>query len=146
MSDYEVPDPQRRWIYIGASIVFVVLIVITLITFSSARSTAQAKDKADQLIAALQDAGARAPSQDQIVRVLGEDGGAVCEDPGNALRRATLFSLLTNGAAGPGQRPIIADSRVVKGELLIVQIYCPEKLEAFKDKINDLDFDNVIRS
>ena len=77
----------------------------------------------------LQDAGVRPPSQEQVVRVLGEDGGAACEDPGNALRKANLFAQLTNGASGPGTRPVLADSRAVRGELLIVSIYCPEELQ-----------------
>ena len=36
------------------------------------------------------------------MRVLGDDGGATCDDPNEALSRATLLSLLTNGATGPG--------------------------------------------
>ena len=56
----------------------------------SARPTRarQANDKADQLIAALEDAGAQhVPTKDQIVRVLGADGGAICDDPNDALRQ-----------------------------------------------------------
>ena len=63
---------------------------------------ARPQEKADQLIAALEDAGAPAPDQDQIVRVLGDDGGATCENPNDALQRAILLAQLTNGAAGPG--------------------------------------------
>ncbi|MFC7496381.1 MULTISPECIES: hypothetical protein [unclassified Nocardioides] len=145
MSEYEVPDRHRTWIYWVALGLLVVMAVVALFTFSAARSNAEAQDKADQLIAALEDAGARAPSQDQIVRVLGDDGGPVCDDPGNALRRATLFAQMMNGAAGPGQRPVIVDRRVVQGELLVIEIYCPDKLEDFQDKIDDLDFEDVIR-
>ena len=89
------------------------------------RSNGRGRDKADQLVAALENAGATAPSQDQIVRVLGDDGGAICEDPGSSLRRAILHGQLTNGATGPGMRPVIADNRVVRGQLLVIEIYCP---------------------
>jgi Tfp pilus assembly protein FimT len=144
-TQHEVPDQRKSWIYWTAIGLLVVAVVIGLFTFSSARSTAQAQDKADQFSAALEDAGLSAPSQDQIVRVLGEDGGALCEDPGSALRKAILFGLLVNGAAGPGQRPVVVDNRVVQGQLIAIQVYCPDKLTDFKESIQDLDFGDVIR-
>jgi Tfp pilus assembly protein FimT len=144
MSNYEVPDQKKSWIYWVAIGLLVVMTVVALLTFSSARSTAQAQDKADELIAALEDAGATAPSQDQVVRVLGEDGGAICEDPTDALRRATLYGMLTNGAAGPGIRPVIADERTVRFQRLVVEIYCPDELEDFEELVADLEFDDVI--
>ena len=61
------------------------------------------------------------------MRVLGDDGGATCADPNEALSRATLLAQLTNGAAGPGIRPVIADSRVVKGQLLDHQDLLPRR-------------------
>lgn len=140
--NYEVPDERRTWIYWAALGLLVVMAVIALLTFSAARSTATARDKADELIAALEAAGARAPSQDQVVRVLGDDGGAICEDPGDALRRATLHGMLTNGATGPGQRPVIADERTVLFQLLVVSIYCPDELEDFEDAVDDLDLED----
>jgi hypothetical protein len=141
----EVRDPKRTWIYWTALGLLVVGTVVALFTFSAARSNQQALDKADELTTALTDAGLSPPSEDQIVRVLGDDGGALCADPGNALRRAILLGQLTNGAAGPGQRPIIADNRVVQGQLIALQVYCPDELEDFKDTVADLDFEDVIR-
>ncbi len=138
------PAPERRWIYITSVILLVVLVIGGLIAFHSARSTSQANAKADQLIAALKDAGARAPDRDQIVRVLGTDGGATCENPNKALSRATLLSLLANGAAGPGARPVIADSRVFKGQLLIIKIYCPDELGDFQQWVDDLKSAHVV--
>jgi Tfp pilus assembly protein FimT len=144
-TEHEVPDQKKTWIYWTAIGLLVVAVVIGLFTFSSARSTAQAQDKADQFSAALEDAGLTAPSQDQIVRVLGDDGGALCEDPGSALRKAILFGQLVNGAAGPGQRPVVADNRVVQGQLIAIQVYCPDELADFKESIQDLDFGDVIK-
>jgi len=135
---------ERSWIYITASVILVVLAVWAVLAFSSARETQRAQDKADQLTAALKDAGAvRTPDQDQIVRVLGDDGGATCSDPNDALSRATLLSLLANGATGPGARPVIADSRALKGQLLIIQVYCPDELDDFQKFVNDLKTDGV---
>lgn len=142
--NHEVPDEKRTWIYWVSLGLLIVLVVVALLTFSAARSTAKAKEKADELIAALQVEGARTPSQDQVVRVLGEDGGAICEDPGEALRRATLHGMLTNGAAGPGQRPVIADERTVRFQLLVVSIYCPDELDDFQDAVDDLELDEGV--
>jgi Tfp pilus assembly protein FimT len=134
---------ERSWIYITALVVLGVLVVAGLIAFNSARETRNAEDKADELIAALEDAGARTPDRDQIVRVLGEDGGATCENPNDALSRAILLSQLSNGATGPGARPVVADSRVFQGQKLIIEIYCPDELDDFNEFVDGLETDGV---
>lgn len=134
---------ERSWIYITALVVLGILLVVGLIAFNSARETRNAEEKADELIAALEDAGARAPDRDQIVRVLGEDGGATCEDPNDALNRAILLSQLSNGASGPGARPVVTDSRVFQGQKLIIEIYCPDELDDFNEFVDDLETDDV---
>ena len=134
---------ERSWIYITACVILAVLTLWAIFAFSSARETKRAEDKADQLIAALRDAGARTPDKNQIVRVLGDDGGATCANPNKALSRATLLTLLANGATGPGARPVIADSRAVKGQLLIMKVYCPNELNDFQQFVDDLKTDNV---
>lgn len=137
------PGHERRWIYITACVILAVLLLIGLLSFGSQKQTNEANQKADKLIAALAAAGARTPDKDQIVRVLGNDGGATCQNPNDALSRAVLFTQLTNGSAGPGARPVIVDPRVVKGQLLIIQIYCPNELNDFKNFVEDLKTDGV---
>ena len=134
---------ERSWLYITCWVVLIALVVGGLITFRSATETKNANDKADQLITELKAAGARTPDKDQIVRVLGDDGGATCADPNDALSRSILLSQLTNGATGPGARPVIADSRVFKGQLLIIKIYCPEELDDFQAYVDNLKTDDV---
>lgn len=138
------PAHEIRWIYVTSILLLVVFVIGGLLVFRSATSTSQANAKADQLIAALHQAGARAPDKDQIVRVLGSDGGATCDNPNKALSHATLLAQLTNGAAGPGIRPVIADSRIVKGQLLIIKIYCPDELKDLQKFIDDLKTANVV--
>ena len=143
----ETQEPRERmWIYFTAGVVLLLLAVWAVFAFSSARENKRAEEKADELITALADAGASTPDRDQIVRVLGDDGGATCADPNKALSRATLLSLLANGATGPGARPVIADSRAVKGQLLIIKIYCPKELEDFQEFVDDLKTDDVAGS
>lgn len=130
---------ERSWIYITSCVLLAGLVIAGLIAFRGARETARAEDKADELIAALEQAGARTPDRDLIVRVLGDDGGATCQDPNGALNRATLFSLLSNGASGPGLRPVVAESRAVQGQLLIIETYCPDELDDFQKFVEDLE-------
>jgi hypothetical protein len=134
---------ERSWLYITCWVVLIALVVGGLIAFRSATETKNANDKADQLITELKAASARTPDKDQIVRVLGDDGGATCADPNDALSRSILLSQLTNGATGPGARPVIADSRVFKGQLLIIKIYCPDELDDFQAYVDNLKTDDV---
>jgi hypothetical protein len=141
MSTVEETSTQkdRRLVYIVITVALVLLLIICLVFYRSAQSNQQAEEKANQLIAALQKAGVRAvPSQEQIAGVLGDDGGAICKNPGSALRKALLFSQLTNGAGGPGIRPVIVDSKIFKGELLVIQIYCPDELPRFQQMVEQL--------
>ena len=133
----------RSVIYIVSVLLLVVLAGIGLITFRGARETQRAGEKADQLIAEIESAGSTAPSRDQIMRVLGDDGGAVCANPNEALSRATFLAQLTNGASGPGARPVIADSRVVQGQLLIIEVYCPDELAEFQEFVDGLETTDV---
>ncbi len=136
---------ERTILYVIVAIAVVAFTVAALIAYSSAKSTRTAEAKADQLIAALQKAGARTPSRGQVVRVLGEDGGAVCANPNQALTRATLNAMIMNGAGGPGMRPVIVDNRLLKGELLIIQIYCPDALPRFQQLVNSLKSAHMVR-
>ncbi|GID95792.1 hypothetical protein ACFQFC_02290 [Amorphoplanes digitatis] len=138
-----VAHTSHRTVYLIFGVAFLLLTGIALLTFHSAEESREADAKADQLISELTAAGARAPSQEQIARVLGDDGGAVCANAGEALSRGVLYSQITNGAAGPGQRPVIADSKVVQGQLLIMKVYCPDKVAEFQQVVDDLEFDDV---
>lgn len=137
---------ERSWIYITALVLLGVLALAGVLAFKEGRETARALTKADELIAALEDAGARTPDRDVVARVLGDDGGATCEDPNEALTRAVLLAQLANGASGPGARPVIADSRVLQGQLLIIEVYCPDELDDFQEFVDDLETDDVAGS
>jgi hypothetical protein len=94
---------ERAIIYGIVAAVVVILTVLGLVLWHSSKSTKEAEDKADQLIAAIDAAGGRTPDRDQIVRLFGNDAAVVCADPNGALRKATLLAGLANGAGGPEQ-------------------------------------------
>ena len=59
--------------------------------------------------------------------------------------RRSCADQLTNGASFVGRRPVIADSRFVAGEALILEVYCPEELEEFRQEVVDeYKFDDTI--
>jgi len=145
MSDVgETSDSRERMVmYLVSGVIVVALAILGLVFFDYANDNQQAKSKSDQLISALDQAGYRTPTTDQVVNTLGTDGGAVCTNPDKKLSRAILLSQLTNGATGPGQRPVVVDRRVIAGQLLIMKIYCPDQLSDFQKWVTDLKFADV---
>lgn len=139
-------DIGNRWMYWAIAAVLVVLVIVGLVTFSERTSNAQAQQKAQQLTQEFQQAGLPvSKSQDAIVRWLGNDGGAVCANPANALGKATLYDLGTNGADYVGRRPVLVDRQILLGEALILKVYCPDRLKPYEDVINALKVAQTIR-
>jgi hypothetical protein len=131
---------ERSVVYIVAVIILVALAVWAVIAFTSAREDLRASEKADELIQTLEASGATATPQPEVIaRVLGDDGGAVCANPNQALSRATLYGLLTNGTSGPGMRPVLVDNSVFRGQLAIIEVYCPDELEEFQQFVDSLE-------
>ena len=136
-----------RALYWILAAVVVILCVAGVAAYTGEKETQRAEDKAAELSQKLADEGLRVPDQDILVRTLGDDGGAVCEvakDNDDGLAKAILFDQLTNGGSHVGRRPIIADRRVVRGSVLIVETYCPEEIEKVREAVEDLEFDDVI--
>src|SRR5262249_27368092 len=107
----------------------------------------EAVAKAQQLEQKFEQQGLFVPvSQDTLVRVFGTNGGTVCENPADALGKATLFGQLTNGAAVVGVRPIIVRPKVLEGESLILETYCPDKLTKYHETIQHLETEGTIRT
>lgn len=137
-------ERTRRITFIVLGVIFTILLIVALAVFRSAKDSATSRSKADQLATSFTKAGLPEPDRDQIIRTLGEDGGAVCANPDAALKQAVLNGLLVNGAGGPGQRPVLADRKALQGEALIIQTYCPEELPAFTEYVANLDLSNGV--
>ena len=76
--------------------------------------------------------------------MLGTDGGAVCNDPAGAMRKALLDSQLVNGAAFVGVRPVIASRNVVEGTLVVLHVYCPDVADEVRAKIDEYELDDTV--
>jgi hypothetical protein len=137
---------HHRGMFWALAIGLVVLAVVGLITFGAKKSDQAAQQKAQELTQKFAAAGLPVPAdQEVITRQLGADGGYVCHDPGSALGRALLFDQIANGASFAGHRPVIGDTQVLKGELLIIQTYCPDKLGQFQDRVGNLKTDDTVK-
>ncbi|WP_439381144.1 hypothetical protein [Amycolatopsis lexingtonensis] len=131
---------QRMLVYLLVGIVLGGLLVAGYLLFHATRATAEAEAKADRLSTRLTQEGARVPARDQLVRLLGTDGGSICVDPAAALARATSDTGIANGAGGPGTRPVLATGTAVHAQLLVIEVYCPAKLAGFQDYVSGLGF------
>ncbi len=129
---------QHRWIYLGAVVLLVAFLVVGLLTFHQVHRTNAANRKAAQLNTALTAAGYPAVDQAQIARTLGSDGGEACANPDGALKKALWLVDLSNGAGGPGQRPVISDARTLQAGAIVISVYCPNQLQHYQDRVNDL--------
>ncbi|GAA3914360.1 hypothetical protein [Microbacterium invictum] len=133
------PRRERSVLYTIVVIALVVLGVVMFATWRGDKATAEAETKAAQLIETLEGAGADVTmSPEAVARVLGTSGGATCADPNGALSRSTLLALLSNGAGGPGIRPVLVDSRLFQGQLAIIEVYCPDELDEFREFVDSL--------
>jgi PPE-repeat protein len=137
---------SNRLMYWIIAAVVVILVIIGLATWNRASTNQEAQQKAQQLSQKFEQNGLPVPADlDTITRSFGTDGGAVCDNPANALGKAALNDLITNGADFVGRRPIIIDRRILLGEALILQTYCPDKLKPYQDKILKLKTANTVK-
>jgi glutamate:GABA antiporter len=126
-------------------ILLIVLAAVGIAVFKQGHDERVARDRADQLVALYRAHDLPVPmARKTVVRVLGKDGGAVCDNPNGALTRAIQTQQLASGG-NVGSRPIRADRRVVTGEELILQVYCPSKLPAYRRYVDSKRFDDVVR-
>jgi hypothetical protein len=131
---------SHRAIYLIVGGVLAALLVVMLVTYRYNRSNEEAVAKAEQLIAAFDEAGLRAPSNaEAVAKVMGTDGGAVCAATGDGVASGMAKLNLSVGGAFYS-RPVIADRGLATGLLLVVQTYCPEKVAEAKEFIDSQTF------
>jgi hypothetical protein len=129
------------WIIAGG---FGVLLIVMLVAWNYDRQNEEANAKAQELIAAYEAAGLTAPDQDQIARVLGDDGGQVCETADSDLVQGYWKLRLMVGGEFY-QRATSLPETIREGLSLVVDVYCPEKRPDVEDFFEDWDFDDVVR-
>jgi hypothetical protein len=135
---------RERTIYWIVAGVFGVLLIVMLVAWNYDRQNEEADQKAQQLIAAFEEAGLPAPDQDQIARVLGDDGGQVCETADSELVQGYWkLRLMIGGEFYVRAAPL--DGRIREGLSLVVDIYCPDKRPDIEEFFEGWDFEDVVR-
>ncbi|MFF2623261.1 hypothetical protein [Oerskovia jenensis] len=138
------PGDSRRWIlYTAAALLAVavgLLMAVLYNNYHAAQDRELAEQRAAELHAKFEEIGITAFDEDQIVAVLGADGGGFCTDPA-ALVKATANLGSTNGATGPGSRPSLVDERRLQGDRFVIEVYCPEQLDDFDAYVDSLNLD-----
>ena len=135
---------KRTYIIVGAA--FVILIVVALLLFRYPNKSEAAYEKAQQLISAYELAGLTPPSEQQIVGTYGDDGGPVCTTKDfDEYVQQNLNQLVANGAAQVGARGVVMDAELLRKGSLIIGVYCPERLPEYRDWIEILKTDDLIR-
>ncbi|MFF0816192.1 hypothetical protein ACFYVR_13735 [Rhodococcus sp. NPDC003318] len=132
--------PSNKVVYWTAGGLLAVLLLIMVLSWDYNRDNAVARDKANELIAAYEEAGLPTPaSADQVARVLGDDGGNVCATAGS---RQQLGELKTRMAVGGEfyQRPVLVPRNTLEGLRLIVEVYCPENLSVVSEFVDGLEY------
>ncbi|MGW6424396.1 hypothetical protein ACWF82_17135 [Nocardia sp. NPDC055053] len=145
MTTGDAPAHKRRWIYLTAGALLVVFALIGLLTFDGIRENTQASAKAEQLHSDLLAAGLPAPEPEVIADALGDDGGSVCQDPSSPLIEANYQASITNGAAGPGQRPVIGPRATTQAVALTIAVYCPDRLPDYLSHLDTLKLDDTTK-
>jgi hypothetical protein len=136
-------DPRHhRILYFVLAVLFVALTGVAAVAYYQHRGDQQEQAKATELQARFAAVGLPLPlDPDDIARMFRTDGGAVCANPDDALARWQQG--MSNGAAGPGQRPIISDRDIGLADTLIIDTYCPRELPEFKTKLDSFKFDDT---
>ncbi|HME02126.1 MAG TPA: hypothetical protein VKG38_03745 [Solirubrobacteraceae bacterium] len=136
---------HRRELW-AVAVLLVILAVVLLLVYKPAPNNHLAQAKAHRVEALYAAHGLTVPADDRtLTSILGTNGGSVCAAPTSALTKAQQDLSYANGGATVGIRPIRADRRVVEGEQIIIQVYCPKNLAALNKYVNAKRYDAVIR-
>ncbi|MFJ4656603.1 hypothetical protein ACIP5Y_35515 [Nocardia sp. NPDC088792] len=140
------PVEARRLVYVSVSVVLVAIAVAGVIIFNQHRVNDTALRRAQVLQTRLSAAGLASPDPRVIADSLGEDGGLVCQNPSSPLIKARYEASITNGASGPGTRPIIADKDVFTATALAIEVYCPDRLASYLEETGTLKKGDTVKS
>ncbi len=136
----------HRWLPWAIAALVVVLAVAGVLIYKHGKDNQLARARAGEVIALFEAHHLATPiSRNEVINVLGTDGGPVCASPNGALTQALRNQQLSNGAATVGSRPIRASKQVVFGEQLVIQVYCPGKLGGFRKYVDGNKYYPVIR-
>ena len=133
-----VQEKSHTWIYVVIVVVIVALMAAGVAVRRHEKDNQAAHAKAQELISKLEAAGFKAPEEDTIVELFGTSGGSFAQNPGSDLLQAQLA--MQYGNAGPASRSVIIDKDLLQAGVIILEVYAPQKLAAYKEFLSGLKF------
>ena len=100
----------------------------------------EALSKAQQLQEKLEEAGLAVPDTDTLVKLYGTNGGVICMYAESDFQ--TYYNLVHFG--NTGRRPNYLDPSVIAYDMAVIEVYCPEKLDAYREAVEDWETEQVL--
>ena len=137
----------QRWLPWAIATLVVVLAVAGVVIYKHGKDNQVARARAGEVIALFEAHHLATPvTRNEVINVLGTNGGPVCANPNGALTQALRNQQFSNGAATVGSRPTRVSKEVVLGQELVIQVYCPQKLAGFRRYVNGKKYYPVVRA
>ncbi|MDY6793899.1 MAG: hypothetical protein SWK76_01260 [Actinomycetota bacterium] len=100
----------------------------------------EALKKATQLQEKLEEAGLPVPDTDTIVKLYGTNGGVACMYSDSDFQIYYNLSHFGN----TGRRPTYIDPDVIAYDRAVIEVYCPENLDAFLEAVEEWDTEEIL--
>ena len=137
----EKPRPKRLAVQlIAAALVLAVMFSGCQGSPAKDPDSPEALSKAQQLQEKLEEAGLPVPDTDTLVKLYGTNGGVACMYSDSDFQ--TYYNLVHFG--NTGRRPNYVDSSAIAYDLAVIEDYCPEKLDAYREAVEEWDTEQVI--
>lgn len=138
------PLTSKLWFkWVIAVLIIGILGAIATVVWKRQEVNAEALQKAQALHDRAEALGFNVPSVKTLARLLGTDGGPLCETADGHLNQALLaYNMGRTGEVN--QRSVITDPRLLEFERLVLEVYCPEKVDEFNDFVNGLKLDKTL--
>ncbi len=125
------------------ALIVIAMVAVSLAWESGDGADARAQELAADLVASLDEAGLQAPDEDVAARVYGTTGGIGCKvTDANALR--SLNALNLKGTGEVTSRSSFIDPRFVQFERIVLETYCPDRVDEFDDFVDGLRLRNTL--
>ena len=101
----------------------------------------RATELADQLNQNLADAGLPSLDTETATTLYGTDGGVACENVGELQFDLSLAQFGNNSG---NLRRVVMDPSLFDFDQAVIETYCPDKIDEFRDVVDDLDTEETI--
>jgi hypothetical protein len=137
----EKPRPKRLAVQlIAAALILAVMLSGCQGSPAKDPDSPEALSKAQQLQEKLEEAGLPVPDTDTLVKLYGTNGGVACVYSDSDFQ--TYYNLVHFG--NTGRRPTYLDPSAVAYDLAVIEVYCPEKLDAYREAVEEWDTEQMI--